>query len=172
MGKGQCVNEGEGEDEYGFHQLADKIELNCSCPSPHWAFDSLLEMEGQKRRTQNPKFSVEFQVSGFTIICGNFSLSSLNHFSMIREVHDFYVFKTYLSWDVRVDAFKSVWELWMDIHTGICKMDNQQGPADSAGHSAQCYVAAWMGEGFGGEWIHINVWVSPFTVHPKLSQHC
>ena len=24
----------------------------------------------------------------------------------------------------------------------------------STGNSAQCYVAAWMGEELGGEWIH------------------
>ena len=39
-------------------------------------------------------------------------------------------------------------------------------------NSAQCYVSAWMGEGLGGEWGHIYVWLSPFTVHLKLSQHC
>ena len=25
---------------------------------------------------------------------------------------------------------------------------------------------------FGGEWIHVYVWLSPFTVHLKPSQHC
>ena len=34
------------------------------------------------------------------------------------------------------------------------------------------YVAAWMGVGFGGEWIHVYVWLRPFTAHLKLSQHC
>ena len=29
-----------------------------------------------------------------------------------------------------------------------------------------------MGVGFGGEWIHVYVWLSPFAVHLKLSQHC
>ena len=33
--------------------------------------------------------------------------------------------------------------------------------------SVQCYVAAWMGEGFGREWIHvciyIYVWLNPFA---------
>jgi len=24
-------------------------------------------------------------------------------------------------------------------------------------NSAQCYVAAWMGEGLGGEWMHVYV---------------
>ena len=36
-------------------------------------------------------------------------------------------------------------------------------------NSAQCYVAAWMGGEFGGEWIHVYVWLSPFAVHLKLS---
>ena len=29
-----------------------------------------------------------------------------------------------------------------------------------------------MGAEFGGEWVHVCVWLSPFTVHGKLSQHC
>jgi len=28
-----------------------------------------------------------------------------------------------------------------------------------------------MGEGFGREWIHVCVWLSPFAIHLKLSQH-
>ena len=42
----------------------------------------------------------------------------------------------------------------------------------STWNSAQCYVPAWMGRGFGGEWIHVYGWLSPFTVHLKLPQHC
>ena len=42
----------------------------------------------------------------------------------------------------------------------------------STGNSAQCYVAVWMGGEFGGEWIHVCVWLSPFAVHLKLLQHC
>ena len=34
------------------------------------------------------------------------------------------------------------------------------------------YVAAWMKRAFGGEWIHIYVWLSLFAVHLKLSQQC
>ena len=30
-------------------------------------------------------------------------------------------------------------------------------------NSAQCYVAAWMGGAFTGGWIHVNVWLSPFS---------
>ena len=25
---------------------------------------------------------------------------------------------------------------------------------------------------FGGQWIHVYVWLSPFTFHLKISQHC
>ena len=39
----------------------------------------------------------------------------------------------------------------------------------STGNTAQCYVAAWIGGEFGGEWIHVNVWLSPITVHLKLT---
>ena len=42
----------------------------------------------------------------------------------------------------------------------------------STGSFAQCYEAAWMGGEFGGERIHVNVWLSLFTVHLKLPQHC
>ena len=28
------------------------------------------------------------------------------------------------------------------------------------------------GREFGDEWIHVYVWLSPFGVHLKLSQHC
>ena len=51
-------------------------------------------------------------------------------------------------------------------------MENQQGPTVYTRHSAQCYVAAWVGGDSGGEWIHAYVWLSPFAVHPKPSQHC
>ena len=40
-------------------------------------------------------------------------------------------------------------------------------------NSAQCYVPTWIGAvGFGGEWIHVHVWLTPFAVHLKLPQHC
>ena len=42
----------------------------------------------------------------------------------------------------------------------------------STGNSAQCYVAAWMEGKFGGEWKYVYVWLSPFAVKLKLSQHC
>ena len=42
----------------------------------------------------------------------------------------------------------------------------------STWNSAQCYVPAWMGRRFEGEWIHLYVGLSPSTVYLKLSQHC
>ena len=42
----------------------------------------------------------------------------------------------------------------------------------STWNSAQCYVVAWIGREFGGEWIHVYVWLSPITAHLKLSLHC
>ena len=42
----------------------------------------------------------------------------------------------------------------------------------STGNSVQGYEAAWMGGEFGEEWIHVYVWLRPFAVHLKLSQHC
>ena len=40
----------------------------------------------------------------------------------------------------------------------------------STGNSTQCNAAGWMGGEFGGEWIHVYVWLSRFVV--KLSQRC
>ena len=40
----------------------------------------------------------------------------------------------------------------------------------STGNSTRCYMVAWPGGEFGREWIHVCVWLSPFTVHLKLPQ--
>ena len=37
----------------------------------------------------------------------------------------------------------------------------------STGTSAHCYGAAWTGREFGGEWIHVCVWLSLCCV-PKI----
>ena len=69
-------------------------------------------------------------------------------------------------------------EFGIDISTllylkWVTNKDNQQANLQySTGDSAQCYMAAWMGAGFEGEWIHVYVRLSPFTVHWKLSRHC
>ena len=41
--------------------------------------------------------------------------------------------------------------LWWSCAHSIFKMDNQQNLLYSTWNSAQCYVAAWMGVGVGGE---------------------
>ena len=41
----------------------------------------------------------------------------------------------------------------------------------STWNSAQGYVAAWVGGEFGGEWMHVYVWLSPLAVRLKLPQH-
>ena len=64
-------------------------------------------------------------------------------------------------------ASQGVWDGC--VNTAILKMDNQQGPTENSG---QRYVRGWMGGEFGREWIHVYVWLSPFAVHPKLSQCC
>ena len=39
----------------------------------------------------------------------------------------------------------------------------------STGSSAQCYVANGMGGEFGGEWMHVYVWLSLSAVRVKLT---
>ena len=58
------------------------------------------------------------------------------------------------------------------VHTAIFKWVISKDLQDITGNSAQCYVAAWIGGEFGGEWIHVHVWLNPFAVYLKLSQHC
>ena len=51
----------------------------------------------------------------------------------------------YLKWVTNKDLLYSIW------------------------NSTQCYVVAWMARGFGGDWMHIYVWLSPFAIHLKLT---
>ena len=62
-------------------------------------------------------------------------------------------------------------EFGRDRYT-LLYMGNQQGPG--ACHMELCSMLCGSLDGgreFGGEWIHVHVWLSPFTVHLKLSQH-
>ena len=50
---------------------------------------------------------------------------------------------------------------WMDMNILLClKWITSKDPLYSTGNSALCYVAAWMGGEFGGEWIHVYIWLS------------
>ena len=58
----------------------------------------------------------------------------------------------------------------MDMYTLLyLKWTTSKDLLYSTGNSAQCYMAAWLGGEFGGEWIHVYVWLNPFAVHLKLS---
>ena len=50
-------------------------------------------------------------------------------------------------------------------------VEDQQGPAEQHRNSAQCQKAAWIGGEFGGERMRVDLWLSPFAVHLKLSQY-
>ena len=60
-----------------------------------------------------------------------------------------------------MDTYTLLYLKWITKKDLLCSTDN----------SAQCYVAVWMGEEFGGEWIHIHEWLKPFALHLKLSLH-
>ena len=61
----------------------------------------------------------------------------------------------------------------MDMYiTAVYKRITKKDLLHSTWDSTQYYVAAWMGGEFRGKWIHVCVWLSPFDVHLKLSQHC
>ena len=62
-------------------------------------------------------------------------------------------------------------EFGMDMRTLLClRRIISKDLLYNTRNSAQGFVAAWMGGQFGGEWIHVYVWLSPFTVHLKLSR--
>ena len=64
-------------------------------------------------------------------------------------------------------------ECGMDMDTRLClTRRTTKDLLGSTGDSAQCHVAAWLGGAFGGEWMHVYVWLSPFAVQLKLSQCC
>ena len=65
--------------------------------------------------------------------------------------------------ELTVAGGKGFWEGY--VHTALFKMDNQR----STCNSAPCHVPSWMG---GVLQENGHVWLSPFPLHLKLSQHC
>ena len=56
----------------------------------------------------------------------------------------------------------------MGMYTLLClKWISNQDLLQGTGNSAQYCVAAWLRGEFGGKWIHVYVWLSPFPVHLK-----
>lgn len=49
---------------------------------------------------------------------------------------------------------------WTCTHTTVFKLEDPQGLLYSAGNSAQCYMAAWVGGESRGEWMYVCVWLS------------
>ena len=61
----------------------------------------------------------------------------------------------------------------MDMYTLLqVKWITDRGLLHSTGNPAQRYAAVWIEGKFGGEQIHVYVWLSSFAVHLKLSQDC
>ena len=68
----------------------------------------------------------------------------------------------------REDGENSLTEFGIYLHTlRYLKWITNKVLLDSARKCAQCYVAAWMGGEFGGEYIHTYIYIllSPFTVY-------
>ena len=63
-------------------------------------------------------------------------------------------------------------EFGMEIHTATFKKDNQEGPTVQHMELCSMLCGSLDGRGVSGVWIHVYVWLSPFVVHLKLSQHC
>ena len=58
------------------------------------------------------------------------------------------------------------------MHTLLClKWTTNKDLLYSTENSAQRSVVAWVGGVFGGEWLHVYGWLSPFTDHLKLLHH-
>ena len=56
------------------------------------------------------------------------------------------------------------------VHSAIFKKDNQQGPTAQTGSSFQCYVEAWMGGQFRGEWyMYMYGWVTLLSIWNYLN---
>ena len=67
----------------------------------------------------------------------------------------------------------TVREFGMDTYTRLhLKQISNKDLLYGTGNSAQGYVAACVAGEFGGEWVHVYVWLSPSAIHLKLSQHC
>ena len=86
-------------------------------------------------------------------------------------------------WTYKTEADSQTWRisLWllgegivrefgMDMYTLLClKWITNKDLLCSTWNSVQCYVTVWIGEEFGGERIHVYVWLSLLPVYLKVS---
>ena len=54
------------------------------------------------------------------------------------------------------------------VHTAMFRVDNQWNPIIQHMELSSVLCTILDGRGDGGEWIHVYVWLSPFTVHVSL----
>ena len=77
------------------------------------------------------------------------------------------------SYQGRKVGWRTDWEFGMDMYTLLyLTWITNKDLLSSTWSSVQCYVASWMEGQCGGERTHVYIWLSPFPVHLKLSQHC
>ena len=101
----------------------------------------------------------------------NLNRNDINELTKQEETHGLREW-TYGCWGTEWEE-GIVREFGMDMYTVLyLKWITSKDLLSSTRNSAQCYMAAWMGGEFGGEWIHVYAWLSPFAVHLKLSRHC
>ena len=83
-----------------------------------------------------------------------------------------WVGETLLRGDPDFLLVETIASVCMPITPLYLKWITNKGLPYSTGNSAQCHLAAWMGGEFGGKRIPVYVWLRPFDVCLKLSQHC
>ena len=102
-----------------------------------------------------------------SLICGiEKEMIQVNFITKQKEIHRLREW-IYSCWREGI-----VRELGTDIYTLLyLKWITSKDLLYSTWNSTPCYVEDWLGEKFGGEWIHVYVQPSPFPVHLKLLQH-
>ena len=135
------------------------------------SFHKLLQMNSNKLFGQssvtNALWAKQDQKLGFLLLCeiGVFALHKAGKKLFQREVNVCRIMAVVAEgW-----GEGTVREFGMGMYTLLhLKWITNKDLLGSTGNSARCYAAAWMGGEFA-EWIHVYAWVSPFTVHFKLS---
>ena len=96
-----------------------------------------------------------------SLMCGLWKeIIQMNLFVKQKELHWFRAQTLWLQGGSVGEGM--VREFGMAMYTLLyVKWTSNKGLLYSPGHSAQCYVAAWMGGEFGGEWIQVHVWRVP-----------
>ena len=101
----------------------------------------------------------------------NLNRNDINELTKQEETHGLREW-TYGCWGTEWEE-GIVREFGMDMYTVLyLKWITDKDLLYSTGNSAQCYVATWREGEFGGSWVRVCIWLSPFSVHLELPQHC